>query len=71
MIELTLEALKIEAKNFCKFQENIKVPHLYGSTDGKAVGTYIEHEFKNILVKDTLFKMETLLKALTFLIIKY
>ena len=49
LLELTLATLKTEAKNFCDYQETIKVPHLYGSSDGKAVGTYIEHEFKRYL----------------------
>ncbi len=49
VLELTLATLKKEALSFCKFQEKVKVPHLYGSTDGKAVGTYIEHEFKRYL----------------------
>lgn len=66
MIELTLEALKIEAKNFCKFQENIKVPHLYGSTDGKAVGTYIEHEFKKYLSKRYTFQNGNSAKGIDF-----
>lgn len=51
LLELTLTTLKEEALNFCKYQEEIKVPHLYGSTDGKAVGTYIEHEFKKYITR--------------------
>lgn len=51
LLELSLKTLSIEAFQFCKYQENIAVPHLYGSTDGKAVGTYIEHEFKKHLSK--------------------
>lgn len=46
---LDLATLKVQAFEFCKFQETIQVAHLYGSSDGKAVGTYIEHEFKKYL----------------------
>lgn len=49
ILELTLATVKEEAWNFCKYQEGVAVPHLYGSSDGKAVGTYIEHEFKKYL----------------------
>ncbi|ARD49655.1 restriction endonuclease [Sporosarcina sp. P37] len=51
MIELTIDTIKTEARNFCMYQEQVKVPHLYGTTDGKAVGTYIEHEFKEYLTE--------------------
>ncbi|MEJ9224452.1 hypothetical protein [Priestia aryabhattai] len=49
LLELTLADLKKEALEFCKYQEKIAVPHLYGTSDGKAVGTYIEHEFKKYI----------------------
>ncbi|PAK50270.1 restriction endonuclease [Priestia megaterium] len=48
-MELTLTDLKKEALDFCRYQEKVAVPHLYGSSDGKAVGTYIEHEFKKYI----------------------
>lgn len=51
LIELTLEILRNEALDFCKHQETINVTSLYGVSDGKAVGTYIEHEFKNFLTR--------------------
>lgn len=51
IIELTLATVKEEALSFCKYQEQVKVPHLYGASDGKAVGTYIEHEFKKYIAK--------------------
>ncbi|MEK4950824.1 hypothetical protein NST12_10810 [Bacillus sp. FSL W8-1127] len=55
ILELTLETLKEEALKFCKYQEHVKVPHLYSSSDGKAVGTYIEHEFKKFLSQNYSF----------------
>lgn len=52
---LDLASLKVEALSFCKYQETVQVPHLYGSNDGKAVGTYIEHEFKNYISRKYTF----------------
>lgn len=48
---LTIEILKSEAKSFCEEQSQIDHPSLLGVTDGKAVGTYIEHKFKNYLLQ--------------------
>ncbi|WP_407708422.1 hypothetical protein ACIU4M_18490 [Bacillus altitudinis] len=55
LLELTLADLKKEALDFCRYQENIAVPDLYSSSDGKAVGTYIEHEFKNYIERNYSF----------------
>ena len=38
-----------EAEIFCREQSNINHAELLGITDGKAVGTYVEHKFKNFL----------------------
>ncbi|MCR4574497.1 MAG: restriction endonuclease [Lentisphaeria bacterium] len=47
--QLTIETLKQSAKLFCEqfSQENHSV--LIGITDGKAVGTYVEHKFQQYL----------------------
>lgn len=47
--ELTVEALRKEAANFSVAQSSHNEPNLYGKTDGKAVGTYLEHRFQTIL----------------------
>lgn len=47
---LTIEKLKEEAKLFCEAESKIKNKDLYGVTDGKAVGTYVEHKFQQQLV---------------------
>lgn len=44
---LTIEKLITEAKIFCETTSSI--PELFGVTDGKAVGTIIEHKFKRHL----------------------
>ena len=38
-----------EAKIFCESESNYDNPDLFGITDGKAVGTFIEHKFRNYL----------------------
>lgn len=47
--KLTIDALKAEAKAFCIKESKIKNNSLFGITDGKAVGTYIEHKFQEQL----------------------
>jgi hypothetical protein len=46
---LTIENVIIEAKAFCIEQSKTPNKELYGVTDGKAVGTYIEHKFQQHL----------------------
>lgn len=45
-VELTIDSLKKQAKLFCAHQAQIGVKELYGINDGKAIGTYIEKQFK-------------------------
>jgi hypothetical protein len=47
--ELTIEKLIEEAYSFCIAESKNKNKELFGVTDGKAVGTHIEHKFKNHL----------------------
>ncbi len=42
---LTLENLLQEAKVFSELQASIKERELYGKSDGKSIGTFIEHKF--------------------------
>ena len=46
---LTLEALKAEAIAFAGLESAHHEPALFGVTDGKAVGTYFEHKFREHL----------------------
>lgn len=48
-IKLTLEKLQEETKAFSELESEHDEPSIYGSTDGKAVGTYLEHKFKDFL----------------------
>ena len=47
--KLTIDKLKAEAKQFCLVESKIKNKDLFGVTDGKAVGTYVEHKFQQQL----------------------
>jgi hypothetical protein len=47
--DLTIERLKKAAKEFCDIESTYQNKDLYGVTDGKAVGTYIEHKFQEYL----------------------
>ena len=49
MPKLTLENLQREAQEFSRAESNHKEKSLFGITDGKAVGTYLEHKFRNYL----------------------
>lgn len=50
MKPLTLEALKANAAAFVQRMNGVEIPKLYGTTDGKAVGTYVEHDFHEWLL---------------------
>lgn len=47
--KLTRRELVSLAKTFCKFQSKAPHPELFGVTDGKAVGTYVEHLFQALI----------------------
>ena len=46
---LTVQLLQKEASSFAKAQSKHAEPSLFGVTDGKAVGTYLEHKFQTHL----------------------
>lgn len=47
--ELTVELLCREARTFAEAESSHAEPAIYGVTDGKAVGTYLEHKFQTYL----------------------
>ncbi len=49
--QLTIKKLQEEASYFAKMETSHDEPSLYGVTDGKAVGTYLEHKFTTYLAK--------------------
>lgn len=48
---LTIKSLIREAKQFCALNSGIYKSELFGVTDGKAVGTFVEHLFQKHLAK--------------------
>jgi hypothetical protein len=46
---LTIERLHMAARDFCVAESQIGFSELIGITDGKAVGTFVEHRLKNYL----------------------
>jgi hypothetical protein len=48
---LTVEALKAEATRFAEAESRHQEPLLFGVTDGKAVGTYLEQKFRLYLLE--------------------
>ena len=42
---LTVADLQKEARRFAELESTHPEPTIYGVTDGKAIGTYLEHKF--------------------------
>jgi hypothetical protein len=49
MAALTLEGFKTAARSYAKVLSATPIPELFAVTDGKAVGTHVEHEFHRYL----------------------
>ena len=47
--KLTIHQLQQEAKTFSQIESNHQEPSLFGVTDGKAIGTYLEQKFQTYL----------------------
>ena len=43
---LDIAELKKAAKDFCEKESGLYRPELFGVTDGKAIGTFVEHLFQ-------------------------
>lgn len=50
--KLDIKTLVAEAARFAKVESTYDEPSLYGVTDGKAVGTYLEHKFTRYLAEN-------------------
>lgn len=48
---LTVDLLCVEARAFSDVESKFPEPSLFGVTDGKAVGTYLEHKFRLYLAQ--------------------
>lgn len=49
LTDLTVQSLREEATIFSKIESTYPEPTLYGVSDGKAIGTYLEHKFRTYL----------------------
>ena len=54
---LTIETLKQAALEFCELESTFQNIDLYGVTDGKAVGTFIEHKFQKYLDSQYIYQL--------------
>lgn len=57
MLNLDIQIFVKEAHTFSQVESNHAEPALFGVTDGKAVGTYLEHKFKNYLAQNYSFQL--------------
>ncbi len=48
---LDIESLVCSAKEFCEIESGKKRPELFSITDGKTIGTFVEHTFKRFLAE--------------------
>jgi hypothetical protein len=55
VLELTVSLPKDEARKFSVMESGHEESSIFGSTDGKAVGTYLEHKFQKYLEKEYTF----------------
>ncbi len=68
--KLTIKLLREEAKTFAVKESKHNEPSLYGVTDGKAVGTYLEHKFREYLRNKYIFKEGSSAKGIDFPVLK-
>ncbi|AKG23803.1 hypothetical protein [Calothrix sp. 336/3] len=66
MSDLTIEILCSEAANFSVWESQHLEPSLYGVTDGKAVGTYLEHKFRTYLLANYEFTVGSSASGIDF-----
>lgn len=66
MTQLTIDILKAEAQAFADAVSMRSEADLYGKTDGKAVGTYVEHKFCEYLATKYEFVKSSSAKGIDF-----
>ena len=54
--QLTLADLLVQTKKFAASHPKLWFPETYAVTDGKAIGTFIEHKFREYLQKSYAFE---------------
>jgi restriction system protein len=66
MEPLTVSLLKTEAGKFAQILSSEAIPNLYGITDGKAVGTYVEQVFNKYLKAKYLYNAGSAASGIDF-----
>jgi hypothetical protein len=64
--ELTIKLLCSEANFFAESESIHREPAIFGVTDGKAVGTYLEHKFQAYLRKKYLYEEGSSARGIDF-----
>lgn len=64
--KLTQQFLKVEAASFAKSESTHAEASLFGVTDGKAVGTYLEQKFRSHIAKKFIFTEGNSAKGIDF-----
>ena len=64
--KLTIESLQEEARLFAERESEHDEPSLYGVTDGKAVGTHLEHKFQSVLNAKYTYEQGSSAKGIDF-----
>ena len=64
--QLTIEGLRLEAAAFAGAESSHEDASLYGVTDGKAVGTYLEHRFQALLDSKYTYEKGSSAKGIDF-----
>ena len=64
--QLTINALRAEAATFAEIESVHDEPNLYGVTDGKVVGTYLEHKFQALLHTKYIYNEGSSAKGIDF-----
>ena len=65
-LNLTIQILKNEASLFAKEESSHYESTLFGVTDGKAVGTYLEHKFQQFLIQKYTYVYGSSAKGIDF-----
>ena len=63
---LDLSSLLIEAETFAAAESLHREPSLFGVTDGKAIGTYLEHKFQRVLARRYSYEKGSSAKGIDF-----
>jgi len=64
--EMTIELLRKEASVFAESESGHKESSIFGVTDGKAVGTYLEHKFQAYLREEYTYEEGSSAKGIDF-----